>query len=82
MKHPTKSNPQIDPSEIIFSVTMQDIISAISRRSLTVTLEELELAREEVKEAINYLLDIRDRDLLHQTNTGCCTSDLNPPLIL
>jgi hypothetical protein len=49
-----------DPSEVIYSITMQDILSAIARRmgedALTLPSEDLELAREEVKEAINHHL--------------------------
>jgi hypothetical protein len=52
-----------DPSEVIFTVTMQDITEAIVRRmgtaARTLTAAELELAREEVKEAISHNLDIR-----------------------
>ena len=46
----------------IFAVTMQDILSAISRRHDISTLspEELELARQEVTEAISHHLDIRE----------------------
>lgn len=44
-----------NPSETIYAVTVQDILTAISRRmgqgALTLTAEELQLAREEVKEA-------------------------------
>jgi hypothetical protein len=52
-----------DPSEVIFTVTMQDVTGAIVRRmgtaALTLTAAELELAREEVKEAIDHNLEIR-----------------------
>lgn len=52
-----------DPSEIIYAVTMQDVLTTISQRIgedvLTLTAEDLQLAREEVKEAINHNLDIR-----------------------
>ena len=47
-----------DPSEVIFAVTMQDILAAIVRRmgeeALSLSAEDFQLAREEVKEAINH----------------------------
>jgi hypothetical protein len=53
-----------DSSEVIFSITMQDILTAIVRRmsesALNLTAEDLQLAREEVTEAINHNLDIRE----------------------
>lgn len=53
-----------DPSEVIYAVTMQDVLTTIARRMgegvLTLTAEDLELAREEVKEAISHNLDIRE----------------------
>ena len=53
-----------DPSEVLYAVTMQDVLAAIAKRiggeALTLSVEELELAREEVKEAINHNLDIRE----------------------
>lgn len=53
-----------EPTESLYSITMQDVLSAISRRmgddALTLTLEDLQLAREEVKEAIEHNLDIRE----------------------
>lgn len=44
-----------DPSKVIFSVTLQDVHLAITRRmgDHALSSEELELAGEEVKEAIN-----------------------------
>jgi hypothetical protein len=52
-----------DPTEAIFTVTMQDVTGAIVRRmgtaALTLSAEDLQLAREEVKEAIGHNLDIR-----------------------
>ncbi len=46
----------------IFAVTMQDVLSILSRRLDVSTLspEELDLARQEVKEAIQHHLDIRE----------------------
>ena len=46
----------------IFAVTMQDILSELSRRHDVSTLspEDLELARQEVQEAIAHHLDIRE----------------------
>lgn len=53
-----------NPSEVIYAVSMQAILTAISRRmgeeALTLTAEDLQLAREEVKEAICHNLDIRE----------------------
>lgn len=53
-----------DPSEAIYSVTMQDILIAMARRTgqeaITLSAEDLQLAREEVKEAISHNLDIRE----------------------
>lgn len=53
-----------DPSEVLYSVTMQDVFTAIARRmgeeALTLSAEDLQLAREEVKEAIDHNLDIRE----------------------
>lgn len=48
-------------SEVIFSVTMQDILTALARRLdvSTLSVADLKLAREEVKEAISHHLDIR-----------------------
>lgn len=58
------SSLTVSPSEIIYSITMQDILSAIVRRlgkeALTLSAEDLQLAREEVKEAISHNLDERD----------------------
>ncbi|ABL01151.1 hypothetical protein Ppro_3559 [Pelobacter propionicus DSM 2379] len=54
----------VNPSEIIYSITMETILSAIVQRlgedALTLSLEDLHLAREEVKEALNHNLDERD----------------------
>ncbi len=54
----------IDPSEVIYAVTMEDILTAIAHRmgekALTLSAEDLELAKEEVKEIINHHLDIRE----------------------
>ena len=54
----------IDPSEVIFGVTMQDILTAIARRmgevALTLSAEDLQLARDEVNEVIDHNLDIRE----------------------
>lgn len=53
-----------DPSKVIFNVTMHDVINAIACRigedALTLSMEELELAREEVTAAICHHLDIRE----------------------
>jgi acetylglutamate kinase len=58
------SNLTTNPSEVIYAITMQDILTAIARRmgeeALTLTSEDLQLAREEVEVAINHHLDIRE----------------------
>ena len=54
----------VDPSEIIYAVTMQDILSAIERRlgedACTLTEDDIRLACEEVKIAIDHNLHIRE----------------------
>ncbi len=54
----------IYPSEDIFTITMQTVISAIVRRmgeeALNLSVEDLELARDEVKAAIDHHLDERE----------------------
>ncbi|MEI6494828.1 MAG: hypothetical protein WCO03_02080, partial [bacterium] len=49
--------------EPIYSITMQDVISSIANRlgeeALSLSEEDLQLAREEVKEAIAHNLDTR-----------------------
>ncbi len=51
-------------SEVIYAVTMRDVLTAIARRmgetALSLSAEDLQLAREEVKEAINHNLEIRE----------------------
>jgi hypothetical protein len=53
-----------NPSEVIFTVTMQDILAEIARRmgekAHTLSAEELQLARDEVQAAIEQHLDIRE----------------------
>jgi len=50
------SNITANPSEVIYAVTMQDVLSAIARRMgeevLTLSSKDLQLAREEVQETI------------------------------
>jgi len=50
-------------SEVIHAITMQDILTAITRRmghdALSLTADELQLARNEVKAALEHHLDIR-----------------------
>ncbi len=52
-----------DSSEIIYAITMQDILTSIVHRiggaALTLSAEDLQLARDEVQEAILHNLDIR-----------------------
>ena len=54
---------QISTSEIIYSISMQIILSAIVNRmgekALSLTVEDLRLARDEVRIAIDHNLDIR-----------------------
>jgi len=49
-------------SEVLYSVTMQDILTAITRRmgesALSLTAYDLELAKAEVKAALDHHLDI------------------------
>ena len=51
-------------SDVLFCITMQDVLTAIVRRmghdALSLSAEDLELAREEVKAALEHHLDIRD----------------------
>ena len=51
-------------SDVLYSVTMQDILTAIARRmgesALSLTVDDLELARDEVKAALEHHLDIRE----------------------
>jgi hypothetical protein len=60
----TRLSSLTDASVIIYAVTIQDVLTAIARRmgedALTLSVEDLQLAREEVKEAINHNLDIRE----------------------
>ena len=55
---------QTFPSEVIYSLTMETVISAIVQRlgeeALNLTLVDLRLAREEVQIAIEHNLDERD----------------------
>ena len=52
----------INPSEVIYSITMQSVLSALHHRHgiETLTVEEIILAKEEVREAINHNLDERE----------------------
>ena len=55
----------LDLEEVIFSITLLDIIRAIERRIgkeeiSTLTPDDLNLAKEEVLAAIDHNLDIRD----------------------
>lgn len=51
----------VDPSEVVFSITSRSILSAIVQRmgadALTLTAQELEMAMDEVREAISHNLD-------------------------
>ena len=52
------------PSDVIYEITMETVISAIVRRmgeeALDLSVEDLELVRDEVKAAIDHHLDERD----------------------
>jgi len=54
----------IYPSDVIYSITMETVISAIVRRmgeeALDLSAEDLELARDEVRAAIDHHLDLRE----------------------
>ena len=54
----------VNPAEIVYVVTMETILSAIIKRigdeALTLTVEDLNSACEEVKAAIDHNLDVRD----------------------
>ncbi|WP_319586757.1 hypothetical protein [uncultured Desulfobulbus sp.] len=54
----------VNPAEIVFSISMEAVLSAIVKRmgkeALSLTVEEIELAKEEIKAAIEHNLDIRD----------------------
>ncbi len=54
----------VNPSEILYAITMDTVLSAIATRlgeeALTLSLEDLSLARDEVKVAISHNLDERD----------------------
>ncbi|MBT1073489.1 hypothetical protein [Pelotalea chapellei] len=53
-----------DPSEVVFAITMQDLVAAIVRRigegALMLTPNDLLLAREEVQASIGHNLDERE----------------------
>ena len=54
----------VNPTEIVYAVTMETVLSAIVKRmgkeALSLTVEEIGLAKEEIKAAIDHNLDIRD----------------------
>lgn len=54
----------VDPTEIIYSISMQSVLSEIANRcgeeALTLSLKDLYLARDEVKIAIDHHLDPRE----------------------
>ena len=55
---------QICPSEPVYTITMDTILNSIVQRlgeeALTLSVEDLHLARDEVKAAIDHNLDERD----------------------
>jgi len=54
----------VNPTEIVYSITMETVLSAIVKRmgdnALSLTVEETELTRRRDKAAIDNNLDIRD----------------------
>jgi len=66
MKHEdiVRQLSQIYPSEVIYSLSMETVISAIVQRlgeeALTLTLDDLRLARDEVQIAFEHHFDERD----------------------
>jgi hypothetical protein len=55
----------IDPEEIVFSITMLDVLRALERRigkeeARTLSEDDLVLAKDEIKAVIDHSLDIRD----------------------
>jgi hypothetical protein len=54
----------VNPSEIVYAVRMEAVLSAIVKRmgdeALTLTADEIEQAKEEIKAAIDHNVDIRD----------------------
>ena len=60
----TLSQKLSDPSEVVYVITMQDLLTAIAGRlresALLLTPEELLLARDEVRETFGHYLDERE----------------------
>lgn len=60
----TRLSRTVDTSEAVFSITMETILLAIVQRlgekALALSVDELLLAREEVRIAINHYLDERE----------------------
>jgi hypothetical protein len=54
----------VDPPEVIYAVTMRDILDAIAMRMgedvHTLKTDDLQLAREEVRAVLEHHLDIRE----------------------
>jgi hypothetical protein len=54
----------VNPSEVIYSITMETVLSAIVNRlgdeALTLSVDDLHLARDEVRAAIEHNLEERD----------------------
>jgi len=54
----------VNPTEIVYAITMETVLSAIVNRlgdeALTLSVDDLHLARDEVRAAIDHNLDIRD----------------------
>ncbi|KIE42486.1 hypothetical protein [Geobacter anodireducens] len=60
----TLSQKLSDPSEVVYAITMKDLVVAIAGRlredALHLTAEELLLARDEVRETFGHYLDERE----------------------
>lgn len=60
----TLSRKLPDPAEVVYVVTMRDLLAAIARRlqeeSLQLTAEDLLLARDEVRATFGHYLDERE----------------------
>jgi hypothetical protein len=63
--NPKEAPMKIDPEEVIFSITVLDVLRAIERRigkeeANSLSVDDLDLAKEEVVAVIEHSLDVRD----------------------
>ncbi|BCS55611.1 hypothetical protein [Geobacter sp. SVR] len=60
----TLSRKLLDPTEVVYAVTMRDLLAAIARRlreeSLQLTTDDLLLARDELRATFGHYLDERE----------------------